>query len=148
MTLGLVVMIPVSPNFQGHSDGDVRNGGVSHWDHYGTFCKTLFGVRNPSRSEFGAGILHLSGFGVEASFRQCGRGSEGDIFQNRPKQSKNAQNCPIRHFWQTLRPLGFFSHSLTACRCRSVKLQPSLVSAWCDFRRLKPPFLKPPLVFP
>ena len=119
------------PYNQGHSDGDVRNGGVSHWDHSGpfgpkwTFWKTLFWVRNPARSEFGAGILHLSGYGVEASFRQCGRGSEGDIFQNRPKQSKTAQNCPIRHFWQTPRPLGFFSHSLTACRCRSVKLQPS-----------------------
>ena len=25
------------PVFQGHSDGDVRNGGVSHWDHSGPF---------------------------------------------------------------------------------------------------------------
>ena len=72
---------------QGHSDGDVRNGGVSHWDHLGpngTFWRTLCWVRNPARSEFGAGTLHLSGYGVEASFRQCGRGSEGDIFQNDP----------------------------------------------------------------
>ena len=59
----------------------------AHLGPNGTFWKTLFWVRNPARSELGAGIFHLSGYGVEASFRQCGRGSEGDIFLNRPKQS-------------------------------------------------------------
>ena len=125
------------------------------WAQMGPFGKRYFGFGILRARSSVLEYCIWSGHGVEASFRQCGRGSEGDIFQNRPKQSKNAQNCLIRHFWQTPRPLGFFfplTHGLPLPFRQVTTLllaaDTLLVSAWCDFRRLKPPFLKPPPVFP
>ena len=95
--------------------------------------------------------MHLSGYGVEASFRQCGHGSEGDIFQNRPKQSKTAQNCPIRHFWQTPRPLGFFSRLAVAVPSSYNPPPSSRSPAWSQpgviSGGLSPHFLSPHLYF-
>ena len=69
--------------------------------------------------------------------------------QNSPKAPKTAQSSILANA-PAVR--GLFSNLLTACRCRSVKLQPSSQQqipsvrlSLVRFQEIKPPFLEPPL---